>query len=66
MLTEQNMKKSEISRLSSHSRFLEKLALKYAEREIIKHVQRLLFPDVLKAMQRISSSKPPRQVASEL
>ena len=37
----------------------------YAEREVIKHVQRLLFPDVLKTMQRISSSKPPRQVASE-
>ena len=40
--------------------------VKYTEREIIKHVQRLLFPDVIKAMQRISSSKLPRQVASEL
>ena len=27
VITEQNMKKSEISRLSSHSRFLQKLAL---------------------------------------
>ena len=40
--------------------------VKCAEREVIKHVQRLFFPDVIKAMQRISSSKPPRQVASEL
>ena len=40
--------------------------VKYAEREVIKHLQRLFFPDVVTAMQRISSPKPPRQVASEL
>ena len=40
--------------------------VKYAEREVIKHIQRLYFPDVINAMQRINPSKPPRQVASEL
>ena len=40
--------------------------VKYAEREVIKHVQRLSFPDVINAMQRIDPSKPPRQVASDV
>ena len=34
--------------------------VQYAEREAIKHVQKLLFADVINAMQRITSSKPPR------
>jgi len=40
--------------------------VQHAEREVIKHVQRLLFPDVIKAMQKISSSKSSRQVTSKL
>ena len=40
--------------------------VQFAEREVIKHVQRLSFPDVIRTMQRISSSKPLRQVTSEL
>ena len=37
-----------------------------AEKEVIKHVQRLSFPEVIQAMQRISSLKPSRQLTSEL
>jgi hypothetical protein len=40
--------------------------VQFAEREVIKYVQRLSFPDVIRAMQRISSSKPSCQVTSEL
>jgi len=32
--------------------------VQFAEREVIKHVQRKSFPDVIRAMQLISSSKP--------
>ena len=37
-----------------------------AEKEVIKHVQRLSFPEVIQAMQRTSSLKPSRQLTSEL
>ena len=47
-------------------RLLSVKEVQYAEREVIKHVQKLLFADVINAMQRVSPSKPPRQVASEL
>jgi len=40
--------------------------VQYAEREVVKHVQRLSFPDVISAMQRISSSRSSRKVTSEL
>ena len=36
------------------------------EKEVIKHVQRLSFPEVIQAMQRTSSLKPSRQLTSEL
>ena len=32
--------------------------VQFAEREVIKHVQRLSFPDVIRTMQRISSLAP--------
>ena len=37
-----------------------------AEKEVMKHVQRLSFPEVIQAMQRTSSLKPSRQLTSEL
>ena len=37
-----------------------------AEREVVRHVQRLSFPEVIQAMQRIRSLKPSRQLTSEL
>jgi len=40
--------------------------VQFAERKVVKHVQRLSFPDVISAMQRISSSKPSCKVTSEL
>jgi len=40
--------------------------VQFAERDVIKHVQRLLFPDVIRTMQRISSSKPACLVTSKL
>ena len=40
--------------------------VQFAEREVIKHVQRLSFSDVIRTMQRISSSKPSRKATSEL
>jgi len=40
--------------------------VQFAEREVVKHEQRLTFPDVISAMQKISSSKPSRKVTSEL
>ena len=40
--------------------------LERAEREIVKHVQRIAVPEVLRALQKISSAKYSRQVTTEL
>ena len=37
-----------------------------AEREVLRHVQRLSFPDVFQALQGLGQSSSPRQVMSEL
>ena len=40
--------------------------MKEAEKEIIKHTQRISFPEVIQALQRIGSSQHSRQATSEL
>ena len=40
--------------------------LQRAEGEIVKHVQRIAFPVVLRALQKINSLKYSRQVTTEL
>ena len=40
--------------------------MKEAEREIIKHTQRISFPEVIQALQKIGSLQHPRQANSEL
>ena len=40
--------------------------LQRAEREIVKHVQGILLPEALQALQKISSAKYSRQVTAEL
>ncbi|XP_068704307.1 uncharacterized protein [Montipora foliosa] len=37
-----------------------------AEKEIFKHVQRSVFPEVIKALQQLDQSHPPREVNSKL
>ena len=37
-----------------------------AEKEIFKHVQRIEFPEVIKALQQLDQSHPPREVNSKL
>ncbi|PFX17955.1 hypothetical protein AWC38_SpisGene17711 [Stylophora pistillata] len=54
------------SSLKEGSQFLSVEELQSAEREVIKHVQRLSFPEVIQAIQTIGSSKPSRRVTSEL
>ena len=40
--------------------------MKEAEKEIIKHTQRISFPEVIQALQRIGSLQHSRQATSEL
>ena len=51
---------------SANRRILSVDEMKEAEREIIKHTQRISFPEVIQALQRIGSLQHSRQATSEL
>ena len=51
---------------SAKRRILSVDEMKEAEREIIKHTQRISFPEVIQALQKIGSLQHPRQANSEL
>ena len=51
---------------SANRRILSIDEMKEAEKEIIKHTQRISFPEVIQALQRIGSLQHSRQATSEL